>query len=726
MAKFKESLKEKITDEKVFNDILVEAAYDNKSYVPGEYSGRDYYYGIEYLHDGNASTETLMPAFRSIGVLTKHVDKRRWWLVREWLRLRYNVYELTDTLRRVNEQFPEIALHCANDGDDPAMVAYTPDHEKGIRDIQVRISLGRLLRKLYPQIPDEVVAATEADHRAAMSDEVEFLAWGDDFLKAYREACPACMSKSRSSYGSEHHPTEAYDVPWLRLATIRNGEGKFSARALTYVSPDNPEDKRYVRIYGDAMMERRLKKRGYRCAGLEGVRLKKIPVGATTYVMPYIDNPAHNPNGELCAQYAVHDGDYLAMVSKRTAEAVSRASGYSASPCTSTTGAVNVPAQSTLDSAMVTCAFSGVRFVPHINTNAVVIRGALAWVHPNEKARVKDWAEVYGIISGKSEGKFLKVDPETATFVVDGTTYLDNTFTRGALGYALLDPVLYEGAGWVKSGLAAVTSDGNTIRAVDAVDLVVMRDGEVRHNIAHASQVPEKSVKVHRINSTRPTFVAPGVPTLKTIGGKTVVMAVHPVVELVDGRIEFVSKTVKHRVLGINLYTLEDQLLSSVPNDKFMERIEPTLVARTHNYLRGMVGDWGKSEVVHMERLEAAALSAYRGIYYSILCRESTNSSGRVDYSAAMNGGARANARSIWKEALAVADEVLASSDTSPEMMQKQREAMVMRRMHAAAGEYLSANDIKYELGVGPKTTAKKTPAPDTAPAAQQRYVIAA
>lgn len=93
------------------------------------------------------------PADRDYGELgnPNHLPvQSRWWMEREALRAAHGVYpEVTSVLENLVNSFglQQHFIHIS--AEDPNMVAYTASVEDGQRDKQVRLSFGKLIRKLY-------------------------------------------------------------------------------------------------------------------------------------------------------------------------------------------------------------------------------------------------------------------------------------------------------------------------------------------------------------------------------------------------------------------------------------------------------------------------------------------------------------------------------------------------------------------------------------------------
>lgn len=582
MPTLKQALAQKITSFEQFESILLEVSIHNREFIPGEYSGRKTFPQFEYFYDATARPiwHCGSARFRSLDGSEGSLHKSRWWLAREWLRLASGVYEYTPALVTLGQHFPELAVHCATDADDPTLVAYTIDHSKGEGDIQTRISLGRLLRKLYPQLPDDIIASAEADHRAALSSELDLLPWGKEFLKAYKEANPACMSKSIESYSGGHHPTAAYDVPWLKLAVLRNGKGAYSARALTYINPDDANDKRYIRIYGDMMLQRRLEKNGYRCAGLEGVRLKKVAAkgyGSTAFVMPYLDAPGHNTAGEKCGQYLAHDGDYLMVISQALADKLYNITRLGRISATSTSGAVEVPERLALAALKTRCPISGVEFTPDSNSLMVHANGADCFVHPNYVDAVASWPRVYVYVNHDAVKR--NVPPDSKLIDREGVKYLVSSDMLEYLGYGQLDPEFY-GPDQYESAHAKVmrSKNGYMIKTEDAVDFVDANGG---YSTLHKSEVDADSlIKIARVASARPMYADKNAPIVRTVSGKRVVVGVHPVSQAFDGSYDYNDRLKMYRWGGVTFRAPAGSTFDIIPADIVASQVVEALAGR--------------------------------------------------------------------------------------------------------------------------------------------------
>lgn len=185
----------------------------------------------------------------------------------------------------------------------PGLVAYTQDANRGARDVQTVIKPGRYLTRFYPELKShEIRDLQSAIHRPA---QLQFAASADEIERVYLDGPTSCMSRSASSYDGHCHPVRVYGDSDLQLAYVVNDEGKPTARALVW-----PAKKLRSRIYGDQpLLAQLLEDAGYEAGELAGARIRRIDDGPAV-IMPYID-------GSQCfdvidANWLVIGGPYLA------------------------------------------------------------------------------------------------------------------------------------------------------------------------------------------------------------------------------------------------------------------------------------------------------------------------------------------------------------------------------------------------------------------------------
>lgn len=260
----------------------------------------------------NKSDATRFSRIRDIGYLaddTNYCTGDAWFVLREWIREKVGLYpEATSVLcylRGVQGLAGHYWPHISKS--DPAMVAFTPDHTAGVNDRQVKTTIGKVLRRFLPLLSDEQVSLLEAQHRAELVDEFLVAETIEEVERIYTTMAgdSGCMRYKKNNWDfRDYHPSAVYARPQdgVRVAYLENASGLPIARTVIYDNPDDPTDKRYVRLYGaHTRLEAILKRKGYKVGGLLGAKLNALTDsrfdGHTTdlwgyYVLPYLDSPA--------------------------------------------------------------------------------------------------------------------------------------------------------------------------------------------------------------------------------------------------------------------------------------------------------------------------------------------------------------------------------------------------------------------------------------------------
>jgi hypothetical protein len=212
-----------------------------------------------------------------------------WWAVREHLRMQKGVYETTSALDKLNKG-TSVFAHISKTNRD--MVAFTPDKVAGESDRQVVTTFGRLASKLLPVVTDDYIRDLTAEHAGDLFNEVEFLE-GQAIVDAYSDTRTVSSCMVNKSWPEGYEPSKAYMAPQIKMAVLRNEDGHINAR--TMIVEMSETDKRYIRIYGDPKLKRRLERRGYCVGDWQGVKFNKVParegVGYrdAQFLMPYLD-----------------------------------------------------------------------------------------------------------------------------------------------------------------------------------------------------------------------------------------------------------------------------------------------------------------------------------------------------------------------------------------------------------------------------------------------------
>lgn len=474
-----------------------------------------------------------------------------WWAVREHARLQYGIYEITDALRKV--RLFTYNLHAHVSLEDPKMIAYTPDKQSGEADRQIRIAPGRFFSKFLPIMTENFIRELTEEHIAELSDEVEFVE-GEQIVDEYINfpaGVGACMTKD--CFSKANHPAWVYATEKVKLALVRGSEGKVISRALVYEPNEN--DKRYIRAnYGSPVLEKRLKRKGYRAGTFVGAKLNLKTcdepdegTGKVTFLLPYIDGNGQ-AGSERWSYVAIIDGE-LQVISLDTLNKLRALDPAYVASGINTSGKAKVrPVDTT--SFQTSCVITGKPI--NLLTDEKDVVKVLVKPDTVEHAisaelystGVTDWRRMW------IEDKYVYVHPDQQ-IVVEGMTYPNHRGALMAEGLSKLDEVFYpEMQGWRRGREVVFTSANRTVLSKDAAR-IVRKDavGGLEVVTMHKSELPEKAVKVHSPRIGAQNYVAADVPVQKTISGRKVHEMVNGVAKLITGELEFTNK-----IQAVNLW----------------------------------------------------------------------------------------------------------------------------------------------------------------------------
>lgn len=569
----KAALSEKITSRDAFFAILAKAGICATSRL-----SRDITFGYKGHVMGVSTTAISTQYFDNnarevhiydpwAGGRTGYTPHHLWWVVREELRLQFGVYpEPTDALTRLGMM---AALSCMVphvSHIDPAQIAYTPSCADGEADRQVRTTLGKFLKKHMITMTDEEIQALDASHRADMSSELELLTGKDNILKVYTTMSgdSGCMRYSSSHFGLPQgvHPSNVYDAPGFAAAVMRDAAGTLKARAMTWVNPADPSDKRYIRIYGDTALRRRLERNGFVCKDFRGAVLKRIDLhehddNRVEVVMPYIDGPGGNGNDPYNnGRYGLLLDDGVKLLSRDERDEIASAVSEQAVPSLQGTGGRMSFRKLPANWNKYTCVISGEEFTRG-GERAIKVVLADCTVGEASPLKAAEAGFVTRAYKAGPDGGTMPVHPSTPTFTLDGTRYVDDAVTRRYVGYHKLDAEFYpDEQEWVH-GTAFVTTAGRTIKREDRARFVTATNSVTW---VHKSEVPDNAVKLWKYDSEIP-FAAPEATIHVTRSGCKVVDNLHDLATLYDGKREF-SRNVKASAafgMSINMHREDSQ-----------------------------------------------------------------------------------------------------------------------------------------------------------------------
>ena len=194
------------------------------------------------------------------------------WHTQEWFSAKYG-----DSTNPVFYHMPHLSEK------HPGLIAYTENFDKGRRDIQTPIKPGKYLQRFFGDVlsPDEIREWASKCSVQNSAYELHFTTDADEIERVYTNGPHSCMS--HKNWDSGIHPCRVYSEGDLALAYLTKGDD-IVARTIVW-----PENKTYVRIYGDFdRLKALLEDQGY-CQGYsDGARIKAIPY-REAYIMPYID-----------------------------------------------------------------------------------------------------------------------------------------------------------------------------------------------------------------------------------------------------------------------------------------------------------------------------------------------------------------------------------------------------------------------------------------------------
>lgn len=177
----------------------------------------------------------------------------------------------------------------------PGLIAYTESRDKGERDIQTATKIGRFLTRVLCVTDQAVIKSISQSMTLATGHEqsdakVQFTSDPSEIAHLYMNGPESCMDKCRGHWNTNGvHPVEAYHPEDWALAYIPDDDGGCIARTMV------TREQKYIRTYPDGCngneLAAVLQEMGYRhdSGGGEGMRLRRIEVGSSGFVGPYVD-----------------------------------------------------------------------------------------------------------------------------------------------------------------------------------------------------------------------------------------------------------------------------------------------------------------------------------------------------------------------------------------------------------------------------------------------------
>ena len=446
-----------------------------------------------------------------------------WWLLREHFRMQAGIYNVTEAIRRINCSWA--AQYCVHiSKEDDTMVAYTPSTEAGEADKQIKTTFGKFLRRHFITLTDAQIQSLETDHRSELSAVMKIATTREELEDVYTGMMgdSGCMRYNPEHFGIRNgmHPSAAYEAPGMGVAYTEDSEGCIKSRAVVWTNPADPSDKRYVRIYGDAVLQRMLEREGYACRDLMGALIKKIPrvTGSNgkpndfEYVVPYLDGPAGNQSHED-GIYAVDDGgEFLRLIGRSERSTLESALPYSSTPfvarAKSTSAYIKVKP---LPKAEFTSDLTGITYVGFKHRKEDIWLAHAKRIGVCHQAELPhDYEPVYVVRNGDM-GAVQAKRGSLKTFEHRFSLHHDTDEVRTLRGYVRLSDKYYDGA-WY-AGSTATLANGKKIKLDDSV-LVLTAGGNAErvHNAelpamrkqgyVNAASVDGDAVIIHKTRAT--------------------------------------------------------------------------------------------------------------------------------------------------------------------------------------------------------------------------------
>lgn len=208
---------------------------------------------------------------------------------------------------------------------DRSRIAYTQNIDKGQRDLQTVTSVGKYLRRHFPDMPDHTIRDLSARYGSA--DTYKFVHTTAEMIYHLHRGPGSCMVWSenrnvRCDDGVSRHPYEAYNPKYGWHMAVRIAGDETIGRALCMTKPDG--HKYFVRTYArpasgnngysqaDNGMENWLQDQGYskHTSWDDGEKLAHHPA-SDHFLAPYLDGGDKRVRiGHDCIVID-SDGDYI-------------------------------------------------------------------------------------------------------------------------------------------------------------------------------------------------------------------------------------------------------------------------------------------------------------------------------------------------------------------------------------------------------------------------------
>lgn len=415
-----------------------------------------------------------------------------WWFKREAMRLELAVYKTTAVIDTINQHYPWMAVHVSTEDD--SMVAYTPDEASGQADRQLRIQLGRLLKRLWPTVADTIINNRVADHKGELAHGVELLS-GEAIVEAYKstETVSSCMVGTRSW---RTHPAVAYMAPNIFMAVRRNAEGRITARAMVFHASEH--DKRIIRLYGDEALRVRLHREGYRNGTWIGAKFNTVRYSdhedhKNIYIMPYLDGN-NGPGSTRHSCVMLIDG-VITCVSGENYDKIKAVAPEAVVCATNTSGNISlIPFDASGFTTQDALTGETINLLETETVSTMKADGSLGLTKHKDKLPLRLMHR-----TTSSDAKYIYMPEGTKAFTYQRQQYIDIDACRQALGFTKLSATFYPGNGeWIAPYSGEFFSHlGDANELIKREDAVILfrrnpEDGQAHYVHMHKSCLQKK------------------------------------------------------------------------------------------------------------------------------------------------------------------------------------------------------------------------------------------
>ncbi len=451
-------------------------------------------------------------------------------------------------------------------------IAFTPDGHQAKLDRKQRMSVGRFLRKFLIFLSDAEIQRLDQQHRSELDTSYLLAETVEAIQRVYEgmDGDTGCMRYGIGNFSHDlYHPSAAYCSPGMAVAYTEDANGTVKSRSVIWTNPDDEMDKRYVRIYGDPILKKKLESNGFKMLGLAGAKLRIYRDPSFTHtprvVMPWIDPAggihAHNADRSKDSEHAIRfvGEDFITLVSKAQVSQYQRAGIYPVEVQTQN-GHVDVP-EVDKSTFHYECAITG-KSTNRMDVESVIWIDGEGTVRMARAAAVGEMSPPASRMNIHREGQlrqgYCTSETRAAWGIPGYSTHFNDEATREAAGLCMLDKAFYTDSERYDSRTSCVfmedaAGERRFIRKADALMLYTDDGDKFIHIDMVKALKSEGCLPVAVLNGYRGIAHKTHKHMVQTRGGKRVITTRHDVTKLWDGAWEYTRNVTSMSVAGITL-----------------------------------------------------------------------------------------------------------------------------------------------------------------------------